>query len=247
MNSVLESDALWPFEQVQFSFEPAHAALVVIDMQYFDAHPDYGLAPAIKAMGYQSGRYYFDRLANTVIPNLRRLLTAFRDHQLRVIYVLTGPATVDGSDLLPRTRNRRAEMKLKYGISGIFPPGSFEREIIPELTPQLGDILVNKNTTGAFTSSELDQVLRITRTETVLFAGVVTNVCIESTARDAADRGYNCIVVDDACAAYDPESHDATLRTFRRFFGRVHRTDELLTMLRQAAPASLAASPVMTT
>ncbi len=235
MNSVFGTDPLWPFEPVQFSFEPAHAALVVIDMQYFDAHPDYGLAPAIKAMGFQNGSYYFERLSQTVVPNIQRLLTAFRRDHLRIIYIVTGPETVDGSDLLPRVRRRRLEMKEKYGISGIFPPGSFEREIIPDLAAQPGEILVSKNTTGAFTASELDQVLRITRIETVLFTGVVTNVCVESTARAAADRGYNCIIVDDACAAYDPESHAATLRTFGRFFGKVQQTDELLNELRGVA------------
>lgn len=235
MNLNQGRDEYWPFEPVQFSFDPAHAALLVIDMQYFDAHPEHGLASTIRAMGYQNGHYYFDRLANTVVPNIQRLLAAFRERQLRVVYVLTGPATADGSDLLPRTRNRRAEMKKKFGVSGIFPPGSFERELLPELAAQPGDVLVSKNTTGAFTSSQLDQILRITRVETVLFTGVVTNVCVETTARDAADRGYNCIIVDDACAAYDPESHAATLRTFGRFFGKVQRTDDILVALIQTA------------
>jgi biuret amidohydrolase len=65
----------------------------------------------------------------------------------------------------------------------------------------------------------------------LIIAGVVTNVCVETTARDAADRGYKCILVDDACAAQSQEFHDSTLRTFAMVFGKVRTTSEVIGIL----------------
>jgi biuret amidohydrolase len=218
--------AHWPFEQTDFRVNPADTALVIIDMQYFDAHPEHGLGPALSAMS--GGSYYFDRINSAVIPNAQHLATAFRVAGARVIYVVAGPETDDGSDLIPRIRARRAEMRERFGINGIFPPGSFERQVIAELEPEPGDVVVPKNTTGAFVGSNLDQILRITGIRTVVLTGVVTNVCVESTGRDASDRGYNVVVVDDACAAYDVESHESTMRNFSRFFGRVALAEDVV-------------------
>lgn len=226
----------WPFGQTEFSIEPAETALLIIDMQYFDAHPEHGLGPALSAMS--GGPYYFDRLRSTVVPNVQRLAAAFREAGALVVYVVAGPETVDGSDLIPRIRRRRAEMHEKFGINGIYPPGSFERQVIEELAPLPGDVIVGKNTTGAFVGSNLDQVLRIVGVRTVVLTGVVTNVCVESTGRDASDRGYNVVVVDDACAAYDVESHESTMRNFARFFGRVGRADEVAAELAGAFTGS---------
>ena len=217
--------ASWPFAENEFGIKPSETALLIIDMQYFDADPARGLGPALSAMS--GGSYYFERIKTTVVPNIQRMATAFRAAGARVIYIVAGPETVDGSDLIPRIRRRRAEMQERFGINAIFPPGSHEREVLKELTPEPPDLLVGKNTTGAFVGSNLDQVLRITGIRTLVLSGVVTNVCVESTGRDASDRGYNVVVVDDACAAYDLESHESTMRNFARFFGRVAMSAEV--------------------
>jgi nicotinamidase-related amidase len=88
---------------------------------------------------------------------------------------------------------------------------------------------VNKTTLGAFNSSSIEMVLRQLGVASLIVTGVSTNCCVETTARDAADRGFACVIVDEATADYDPGSHEATLRAFHFNFGRVARTvDEVI-------------------
>ena len=98
---------------------------------------------------------------------------------------------------------------------------------------------MNKTTYGTFTSTGLDHALRSMGVDSLVVGGVVTNVCVETTARDAADRGYEVVLVEDGCAAYSPEIHDATLLSFQGPFGRVRTTDEVLALLK-AGDASVA-------
>ncbi len=98
---------------------------------------------------------------------------------------------------------------------------------------------MNKTTYGTFASTGLDHTLRFMGIDTLVIGGVVTNVCVETTARDAADMGYQTILVDDACAAFSPEIHEATLLSFQGPFGRVRTADEVLTLLKQALPVAV--------
>ncbi|QXJ21084.1 cysteine hydrolase [Actinomadura graeca] len=219
--------------ELSVDLHPRQSALLIIDLQYFDAHPDHGLGPAIKGgASTDGGAYYFGRIDSVVVPQVRRLASAFRECGGRVVHVVTGPLTQDGADLLPRTRARRREMAKRFPITGeppgIYPEGSIERAELPGVAPVAGDIVINKLTTSAFNSSGIDQVLRMIGVRAVVFTGVATNNCVESTLRDASDRAYDCILVDDACAAFDRESHEASLRNVRRLFGRVEATADVL-------------------
>jgi biuret amidohydrolase len=100
------------------------------------------------------------------------------------------------------------------------------------LEPRPGELVVNKTTYGPFNSTGLDHALRSMNVASLVGGGVVTNVCVETTARDAADRGYEVVLVDDGCAAFSPEIHEATLLSFQGPFGRVRTTDEVLALLR---------------
>jgi nicotinamidase-related amidase len=86
--------------------------------------------------------------------------------------------------------------------------------------------VVHKKTFGAFNSSDLDEVLRAHGIDTLVICGISTNCCVETTARDAADRGYGVVIVDEGCADYDEAAHDASLRAFHFNFGRVVRGPE---------------------
>ena len=85
---------------------------------------------------------------------------------------------------------------------------------------------------SAFNASDIDRVLRNLEVRTLIAAGVGTDVCVESTARDAVDRGFNCIIVQDACATLDECSHDAALLAFAKWFGKVATTREVIARLR---------------
>jgi len=93
---------------------------------------------------------------------------------------------------------------------------------------------VNKTTYGTFNSTGLDHALRSLGIASLVVGGVVTNVCVETTARDAADRGYEVVLLDDGCAAFSPEIYEATLLSFQGPFGRVRRSDEVLALLESA-------------
>jgi nicotinamidase-related amidase len=93
--------------------------------------------------------------------------------------------------------------------------------------------VVLKNTSGVFNSTALERHLRHMGVETLLVTGVVTNMCVEGAARTAAEFGFDVFIVDDACAAWSPEVHAATLRSFRTLFGWVIDTDEAMARIEE--------------
>ena len=114
--------------------------------------------------------------------------------------------------------------------------GSREHEIIDELKPEPGDIVLNKTTIGAFASTGIDSLLRSLDCDQLYMVGVSTNMCVETTAREAADRGYAVTLVDDACGTNRSEYHDMTMTNFQRLFGRVRTTDQVLDELGLTEP-----------
>ena len=92
---------------------------------------------------------------------------------------------------------------------------------------------INKTTIGAFNSTNLEAILHAYGINSLLFAGVSTNMCVESTARDAADKGFKCVMVEDGCGATKQEYHDATLSTLQRLFGKVQSAEQVIEELKQ--------------
>jgi nicotinamidase-related amidase len=220
-------EALPSFAPADFDTDPASTALVIVDMQYLDAHPDYGLGKQLKESHPEVWRYYTDQLRGFVIPNCARLLSFFRDESMRVVFVTIGPVLPDGMDMVPLRRPRTAP-----GLKALLHhKGTFEHQIIEELTPAEGELVINKTSRGAFNSTAIERVLLNLGVETVIMAGVTTSSCIETTARDAADRGFKTVIVEDATAELDQASHDATLRQFAMRWGRVWTTAETFEQL----------------
>src|SRR5690606_30988536 len=91
-----------------------------------------------------------------------------------------------------------------------------------------GEHVVRKTTNGAFASSNIDSLLRALECDQLYLVGVSTNMCVESTGREASDRGYAVTLVEDACGTTYEELHQTTMRNFQRLFGRVRSTDEVL-------------------
>jgi len=209
---------------VEFRIDASKTALMIIDMQKYEYHPDYPVGRFLRAEFPEIFFYVYPRLRDIVIPNIRGLLDFFREHGLRIIYVGVGPLLPDASDMIPRRRARDLRRLKKTGIEHFLHVGTPEREILDELKPASGELVIYKNSSSPFTSTGIDQILRNMAIETLVITGVSTSACVETTARDAADRGYNCLLVDDACAAKNQELHDGTMRNFELFFGRVVTT-----------------------
>lgn len=201
-------------------------ALVIIDMQYRDASPDHGVGLAMQKISPGSMDYFFERVETLLIPSIRELLDYFRSHGLPVIHVLLGSDHRDLRDCPPRFREWAGKLERESGISDIFWSGGRGYEVREEIAPIEGETIVRKLTMGAFNSGNIDTVLRSMGISSLVITGVSTNACVETTARDAADRGYACVIVDEATADYDAEAHDATLRGFHFNLGRVARTSE---------------------
>jgi nicotinamidase-related amidase len=204
-----------------FTLESRKTAFIPIDLQYASASRAMGLGKILKEQGKEElGKYRFDRVEQIVIPNIQKLLGFFRKNQLRIIYLTIGSQMPDFSDIMPH--------KVPFNKATNNRAGRREHEILDEIKPLPGEMVVNKTTTGAFNSSPIDYILRTMEIEYCLFAGVSTHMCVEGTARDAADRGYKSIMIDDACAANKEEYHNAALITFQRGYGRVCTTDEVI-------------------
>lgn len=220
--------SLWPPLAPDFKIEPQKTALVIIDMQYLDAHADYGLGKIMKEQYPEAANYYLPRLTGVVVPNIQRLLGLFREKRLRVIHLTVGPELPDGKDFNPFRRTADGEIEGSTGKKSLYHKGTFEHSILEELKPHPGEYVLNKVSRGAFNSTGLDLRLRNMGTEGLVITGVVTNACVMVTALDAADRGFKTILVDDACGGLDQSSHDGVMKTFAGLFGKVWDVQEVL-------------------
>jgi len=213
-----------------FRLEPHKTALIPVDIQYGSASREFGLGRLLAQTGRDAvGSYRFDRIEQVVVPNVRRLLDFFRQHGLRIVHLTVGSDMPDYSDI---SAHKRAFTRAKNNTRG-----QREHEILDELKPLPGELVLNKTTPSAFNSSAIESKLRSMGIEYCLFAGVSTNVCVEGTARDAADRGFHTIIVEDGCAATRPEFHDMTILTFPRTYGRVSSTADVISEITQGLQA----------
>jgi biuret amidohydrolase len=207
--------------------EPRRAALVIIDMQYATGSRVGGLGRKLKADGSTVGDYRFNRIEQSVLPCTLLLRALFNQLKLPVLHVTLGAANPDGSDAPIHLRKLLVEFNNFVG--------SREHEILDELKPLPGEHVLRKTTIGAFASTNIDSLLRALGAEQLYLAGVSTNMCVETTAREAADRGYLVTLVEDACGTTHEDLHHVTMRNFQRLFGRVRSTDEALGELQTPA------------
>ena len=141
-----------------------------------------------------------------------------------------GPVLGDGADMVGLRRPGTAP-----GLKPLLHhQGTFEHGILPDVAPIDGELVINKTSRGAFNSTAIERVLRNLGLETLVIAGVSTSSCVETTARDAADRGFQVAIVEDATAELDEPSHEATLRQWAVRWGRVWTTDETLSEVARA-------------
>ncbi len=204
--------------------DPATTALVPIDLQYASGSRAHGLG-ALLARRRRLGdaEYRFRRIEELVIPNTRRLLETWRELGARVIYVTLGCELPDFSDAPLSTRT--------FFKATNNTVGTREHEIIDEIKPKAGELVINKRTQGAFASSGIETVLRSLGVETIVVTGVSTNNCVETTAREASDRGFGVVMVSDATGTCSEEMQSTTMKGFSRLWGRVASTEEVIAEL----------------
>jgi nicotinamidase-related amidase len=190
-----------------FAFEPHATALLIIDMQRDFLEP--GGFGAVLGNDVAQLR--------TVIAPTQRVLQGWRDAGLTVIHTREGHRP-DLADLAPA---KRARGRLACGIGDPGPMGRIlvrgepGHDIIPELTPLPGEPVVDKPGKGAFYATDLEAMLRHRGITRLVVCGVTTEVCVNTTVREANDRGFDCLVLTDCVGSYFPEFHAAGLAMIR--------------------------------
>ena len=218
----------WVLPWPSFDVDWERTGLLIIDYQNYSSDPQFGFAKMLVEKFPDVAAYYIPRLTKVTIPNTRRLLDAFRKARRQVVFTRHGALLPDGRDLIARRRTRDADSVQTTERPTLWSKGSYEHEVIAELAPLEHELVLDKNSASAFNSSGLDQMLRNLRLESLVITGMATDMCVETTARDAADRGYNVIVVEDAVATFNPEHHRHSLSSLARVFGQVWSTDQVL-------------------
>ncbi|MEZ5100033.1 MAG: cysteine hydrolase [Thermoleophilia bacterium] len=215
--------------------DPARACLVVVDIQYATGNPETGLGALLNRQGrLHEAEYRYRRIAEQVVPNSKRLLDFFRQHDLRRVFLTYGSEVEDYSDLTDQMYDLCKATKNRVGER--------EHEIVDELKPMPTERVFNKITPSAFTSTPLDLVLaKAYKVDTLLFTGVSTNMCVEHTMRDAASYGYNCFLVEDACGADSQAMHDAAVTVVQRLYGTITSTDAAIAEIESRLPTAVGA------
>ena len=211
--------------------EPKTTALLVVDMQNLSCNPKAGVISSVANTFPEEAKYIQDRVAQVVIPNIKKLLKFSRDNKLRVFHFQFGSRTSDGSDLYTIRKIGDAETQQRTGTHFVYGPGDFEYEIVDELKPQPGELVENKRTRSAFLGTALDHTLRMAGIESVLITGGWTESCVLATALNAIDLGYKGILIEDATATLNPRGQDSVMMIFESYFSKVKTTDEVIAEL----------------
>lgn len=190
-----------------FDLDRDHAALIIIDMQRDFVEPG----------GFGDSLGNDVRRLAAIVPAVGRLLAGFRAAGLPVVHTMECHRP-DLSDL-PAAKRDRGSPRLRIGDRGpmgrILVSGEPGSAIVPALAPVGGEIVVEKPGKGAFYATGLHEVLSARGIADLVFAGVTTEVCVQTTMREANDRGYRCVVLADCCASYFPEFHEMGLNMIK--------------------------------
>ena len=201
--------------------DPGNAALIVVDLQLFDAHRDWGEGLTAKQLGVEKYfEEYFEQI-DAIIPRIQELLAFFRLKEMEVIHIRVSEVTEDSRDV--------GRKQLVRGF--VVPKGSREADFLDELQPFDDEIIINKSSSGVFPVTNLDRLLRNMGITTLIFTGTSTNGCVESAVRDAVDLGYEVIMVSDACAAGTIETHERALTCLEGALTRVLTTQEIVDLV----------------
>jgi len=197
-------DALFTRER---PFEAKRTCLLLIDTQNYVWNPE--VAKRVP---------YFDRqIREVVLPNLRRLIDAFRGAGAEVMYTVIENYTKDGRD-----------RSLDYKLSNFFiAKGSWDAKVLDAITPGDDDIVLPKTSSGVFNSTNIEYLLRNIGIDTLVVTGFLTDQCVDHTVRDAADRGFYPVCLPDACATHSETRHESALKAFAGYC-RTMTTAQLL-------------------
>ena len=213
-------------EPYEFEFDPRSCALLIIDMQ----------RDFVDSGGFGEALGNDVSLLRKAIAPTRRVLEAFRGRKMLVVHTREGhrPDLTD----LPRSKKLRGRLKNGIGDPGpmgrILVRGEYGHDIVDELKPGPDEPVVDKPGKGAFYATDLDSLLHNRGIGQLVVCGVTTEVCVNTTVREANDRGYDCLVLEDCVGSYFPEFQAAALKMIKAqggIFGWVGQSKHFLEAL----------------
>ncbi len=207
-------------------FDAGRTALLIIDLQYLDAHPDGWMGRLCRAQGRPdllNERWAF---IDKVLPNVRRLQDACRAGGIELVHIRVKYLTSDCRD------GQRSLAMEQKALSA----DARDDDFLELVAPQGDELVIDKTSAGTFNSTAIDQILRNMKVDRLWVTGIVTEGCVELTARDAADRGFYVTLVEDCLASSTRVAHeDAMQRMTDGGLIKARSSGDLIALIERAA------------